>query len=299
MIGDPNAIAPYVGRFAPSPTGALHFGSLVAAVGSYLRARSLGGRWLLRIEDLDPPREVAGAAKDQIATLARFGLRPDAPVSYQSQSADLHHRALNKLVAAGAAFWCGCSRRHLPDSGIYPGTCRQGIPEGREPRSVRMRTDEAPEECFDDVVQGRYCDEPGRAGGDFIIRRGDGLIAYQLAVVVDDADSGITEVVRGADLIDSTPRQLLVYRRLGLRPPAWMHLPMVTDRRGRKLSKSDNDDPVTTRPAAEALRLALRALGHEPPGGVQDLDAQMGWALHHFDVARIPRGPLAVGVHPG
>ncbi|WP_376690954.1 tRNA glutamyl-Q(34) synthetase GluQRS [Wenzhouxiangella sp. EGI_FJ10409] len=288
----------YTGRFAPSPTGALHFGSLVAAVGSFLRARSLGGRWLVRVEDIDPPREVAGAAEEQIATLAAFGLLPDAPVSYQSESSGLHERALEQLLASGAAFRCGCSRRHLPSDGVYPGTCRNGIPSGRQPRSVRMRTDNAEVECFEDAVQGRYCDHPGRISGDFIIRRGDGLIAYQLAVVVDDAAAGITEVVRGADLIDSTPRQLLVYRRLGLNPPDWMHLPVVTDDNGRKLSKSDNDDPVFARPHAEALRLALRALGHEPPAGARLLETQLDWARSNFDIGRIPLGPVAVGVHP-
>lgn len=288
----------YIGRFAPSPTGALHFGSLVAAVGSYLRARSRGGLWLLRIEDLDPPREVPGAAREQVATLAAFGLQPDGPVTYQSRFARRHLAALEKLLDSGAAFWCGCSRRDLPSDGIYPGTCRQSLPPGRQPRSVRMRTDNAEVECFSDAVQGEYCDHPGRAGGDFIIRRGDGLIAYQLAVVVDDAAAGISEVVRGADLIDSTPRQLLVYRRLGLRPPEWMHLPVVTDENGRKLSKSDDDDPVFARPHREALRLALRALGHEPPAGARLLETQMDWALANFDIARIPRGPVATGVHP-
>lgn len=293
-----HATRPYLGRFAPSPTGALHFGSLVAAVGSYLRARSLGGRWLVRVEDLDPPREVPGAAEEQITTLARFGLRSDTPVSYQSRSAPRHERALKQLLADASAYWCGCSRRHLPPDGVYPGTCRNGLPPGREPRSVRIRTDQSKTECFTDVIQGEYCDHPGRIGGDFIIRRGDGLIAYQLAVVVDDAAAGITEVVRGADLLDSTPRQLLIYRRLGLTPPAWMHLPVVTDDNGRKLSKSDGDDPVAARPPREALRLALRALGHEPPAGIRSLEAQWQWARQHFDIARIPKGPVAVGVHP-
>ncbi|MDZ7789805.1 MAG: tRNA glutamyl-Q(34) synthetase GluQRS [Xanthomonadales bacterium] len=292
------ASSAYTGRFAPSPTGALHFGSLVAAVGSFLRARSLGGRWLIRIEDIDPPREVPGAADEQIATLAAFGLLPDAPVSYQSASAKLHERALEQLLASGAAYWCGCSRRHLPPDGIYPGTCRNGIPPGREPRSIRMRTDDAEIECFVDAVQGEYSDHPGRIGGDFIIRRGDGLVAYQLAVVVDDAAAGVTEVVRGADLIDSTPRQLLVFRRLGLDAPGWMHLPVVTDQNGRKLSKSDNDDPVIARPHAEALRLALRALGHEPPKGARILETQLDWALANFEIGRIPLGPITAGVHP-
>lgn len=288
----------YIGRFAPSPTGALHFGSLVAAVGSYLRARSLGGRWLLRIEDLDAPREVPGAAAQQVATLASFGLIPHGPVLYQSHCAAAHRKALGQLLSSGAAFRCGCSRRDLPPDGIYPGTCRNGLPPGRTPRSVRMRTDNAEVEYFTDAVQGEYCDHPGRTGGDFILLRGDGLIAYQLAVVVDDAASSISEVVRGADLIDSTAKQLLVYRRLGLEPPQWMHLPVVTDDSGRKLSKSDDDDPIIARPRPKALRLALRALGHEPPPGARLIDTQMDWALANFDVGRIPQGPIAVGVHP-
>lgn len=288
----------YIGRFAPSPTGTLHFGSLVAAVGSFLRARSRAGIWLVRIEDLDPPREVPGAAREQLQTLARFGLLPDRPATYQSASKQLHRRALDQLLESGAAFRCGCSRRDLPADGVYPGTCREGLPSGRQPRSVRMRTDNAEIECFVDAVQGEYCDHPGRAQGDFIIQRGDGLVAYQLAVVVDDAVAGITEVVRGADLLDSTPRQLLVYRRLGLTSPDWMHLPIVTDDNGRKLSKSDGDDPVASRPEREALRLALRALGHEPPAGARSLDSQWQWAQANFESDRIPRGPIPVGMHP-
>lgn len=289
---------PYVGRFAPSPTGPLHFGSLVAAVGSYLRAKSLDGVWRVRIEDIDPPREVAGAAEAQIATLARFGLEADGPVAWQSRSAGMHRKALTQLLASGAAFECGCSRRDLPESGIYPGTCRAGLPPGRAPRSVRMRTDTADTERFTDAVQGEFSDHPSQPSGDFILRRGDGLIAYQLAVVVDDAGAGITEVVRGADLLDSTARQLLVYRRLGLAPPGWLHLPVVTDDDGRKLSKSDGDDPVVAYPEREAMRLALRALGHEPPPGCRSLESQWQWARSAFDIARIPRGPVAVGVHP-
>lgn len=294
----PEGPAHYVGRFAPSPTGPLHFGSLVAAVGSYLRARSRGGTWLVRVEDIDPPREVAGAAREQIETLARFGMQADEPVTYQSRSEPRHRAALEQLLATGAAFRCGCSRKDLPADGVYPGTCRHGLPNGREPRSIRMRTDRAQVERFVDAVQGPFSDHPGRIAGDFIVQRGDGLIAYQLAVVVDDAARGITEVVRGADLLDSTPRQLLVYRGLGLEPPDWLHLPLVTDEGGRKLSKSDGDDPVAARRPPEALRLALRSLGHEPPPGTRSLRAQWDWALAHFDVTAVPRGPVAVGVHP-
>lgn len=298
MTETPLGQRPYTGRFAPSPTGPLHFGSLVAAVGSFLRARSVNGRWLIRVEDIDPPREVAGAVRDQLETLARFGLEPDGPVQYQSRSRDCHQRALNTLLDSGAAYWCGCVRRELPDDGIYPGTCRDGLPAGKAPRSVRLRTGQSDEIRFCDVIQGEICEHPGQRAGDFIILRGDGLIAYQLAVVVDDAASGITEVVRGADLIDSTARQILVYQHLGLSPPAWMHLPLITDENGRKLSKSDGDDPVAARQPAEALRLALRALGHEPPAGARSLAAQWQWARNHWTLERIPRGPVAVGVHP-
>lgn len=285
----------YVGRFAPSPTGELHFGSLVAAVGSYLRARSSAGRWLVRIEDIDPLREVPGAAAAQIATLATFGLTPDAPPSYQSASLNRHRQALHKLLTHEEAYWCACSRSDLPDDGIYPGTCREGLPAGKLARSVRLRTDRAVKECFEDAVQGRQCDHPGRLSGDFILQRSDGLVAYQLAVVVDDAAAGITEIVRGADLLDSTARQLLIYRRLGLPAPQWMHLPVVTDAKGRKLSKSDGDDPIVSLPPRQTLRLALRALGHEPPGGALTLEAMWRWARSSFDVRAIPSGPVAVG----
>ncbi|QKK02504.1 MAG: tRNA glutamyl-Q(34) synthetase GluQRS [Pseudomonadota bacterium] len=295
--GQPGSL--YVGRFAPSPTGPLHFGSLVAAVGSYLRARSRNGQWRIRIDDIDRRREIPGAARDQLRTLARFGLGPDGPVSYQHRNAARHRQALHRLLDARHAFWCGCTRRQLPPDGRYPGTCRNGLPAQRKPRSVRVNTQDAPTIRFDDVVQGACEEHPGQRSGDFIILRGDGVIAYQLAVVVDDASEGITEVVRGADLIDSTARQLYLYENLGLPAPGWMHLPVVTDEHGRKLSKSDGDDPVAARPEAEALRLALRALGHEPPPGCRSLDAQWHWARSHWSPAAIPRGPIAVGVHPG
>jgi glutamyl-Q tRNA(Asp) synthetase len=288
----------YVGRFAPSPTGALHFGSLVAAVGSWLQARSRNGQWLVRIEDIDPPRVVAGAAEQQLETLARFGLVSDAPVEYQRDHEARHHAALHKLLDAGLAFHCGCSRRDLPASGIYPGTCRDGIPSGKRPRSIRLRTDLAEEISFTDTVQGPIREHPGAHTGDFVIRRADGLVAYQLAVVVDDHATGITEVVRGADLLESTARQIHVYNCLGWTPPAWMHLPLVVDDKGRKLSKSDQDDPVDRCKPAEAMRLALRALGHEPPENCRAIDAMLDWALAHWSVDRIPCGPVTVGTHP-
>jgi len=281
----------YRGRFAPSPTGELHFGSLLAAVGSYLQARSRGGQWLVRIEDIDPPREVPGAARAQLETLAAWGLRPDAAPGYQSASAARHRAVLGQLVNAGAAFECGCSRRDLPASGRYPGTCRDGIAPGRAPRSIRFRVPETPIEIAD-AVFGRRRESLAEHCGDFVIRRADGLIAYQLAVVVDDLDSGITEVVRGADLLDSCARQQVLYAALGAPAPDWLHLPLAVDHRGRKLSKSDDADPVGRVRQSSVLRLILEALGQRPPPGRRTFESLWHWALANWSGARIPREPF-------
>lgn len=285
----------YLGRFAPSPTGDLHFGSLVAAAGSFLQARSSGGGWIVRIEDLDPPREVAGAAQRQVATLASFGLVSDAPVAHQSARRSVHEQIIAGLVRSVQAFPCACSRRDLPENGVYPGTCRQGVPAGRSGRSIRFAVD--PEQVqFMDAVQGLITQVPAHQCGDFIIRRADGLVAYQLAVVVDDAAAGVTEVVRGADLIDSTGRQILLQRALGLPEPRYVHLPLIVDRQGRKLSKSDGADPVQRYRPQTALRLALRALGHEPPAAAQGLDALWRWALRNWNLGQVPSGPITIDV---
>jgi len=286
--------AMYRGRFAPSPTGPLHFGSMLAAVGSYLQARARGGEWQVRIEDIDPPREVPGAARDQIETLTRFGMRPDRPPYFQSKSAALHRAALEKLRAAGRAFDCGCTRRDLPASGRYPGTCRDGLPSGRRPRSIRLRVPESPVRYVDRVF-GERQEALDAFPGDFVIRRADGLIAYQLAVVVDDHAAGITEVVRGHDLLDSTGRQVALFEALDHPLPSWMHLPLAVDRHGRKLSKSEGADPVRARSEARALKSILAALGHPPPTGARSLDALWRWAIGHWDPARIPREPVEVG----
>ena len=282
-----------IGRFAPSPTGELHFGSLVAAVGSFLQAKARGGRWLVRIEDIDPPREVTGAAERQLHTLARFGLVPDAPVRFQSSHRPRHDAALANLLRATQAFPCSCSRSDLPTNGVYPGTCRTGLAPGRKARSIRLRV--GPETVvFDDLVFGKQSQIPAQQTGDFVIRRADGLIAYQLAVVVDDAADGITEVVRGRDLLESTGRQILLQRALGLPVPAYMHLPLVVDRNGRKLSKSQADDPVAHLSPEKALSLALQALGHFPPVECSDIDQLWSWALRHWSPARIPRSSVIV-----
>lgn len=285
----------HVGRFAPSPTGLLHFGSLVTALGSFIQARHVGGEWLIRIEDLDQAREQAGAAEHQLRTLASFGLVSDRPVLWQSRQLATYQAAIDTLLTSRAAFHCGCSRRELNEQGVYPGTCRDGIPSGRPARALRFRV-EATDIDFVDALHGPQRQRPAEQCGDFVIRRADGVIAYQLAVVVDDAAAGITQVVRGSDLIDSTARQIMLQRALGLPTPDYLHLPLIVDAGGHKLSKSRADDPVCRHAPATALRLALRALGHEPPLGLRMVDSQLQWAIAHWDLARIPCGPIAVDV---
>ena len=211
----------YRGRFAPSPTGPLHFGSLIAAVASYLEAKTCKGQWLLRMEDLDRPREMPGAADVILRTLQAFGFEWDGPVLYQSRRDEAYAAALEKLRQAGFIYGCACTRREIADSAIdgidgpvYPGTCRGGLPSGKSPRAWRMVTEDR-NIAFDDAIQGRLSQNLQRDIGDFVLKRADGLYAYQLAVVVDDAEQGITHVVRGADLLDSTSRQIYLQQMLG------------------------------------------------------------------------------------
>ena len=280
----------YIGRYAPSPTGPLHFGSLVAAVGSWLDARAHGGRWLLRMEDLDPPREMPGAADRILHTLEAFGLEWDGPVLYQSERTEAYAAAEAQLMDAEVAFPCGCTRSEIADSSlhglegpIYPGTCRQGLPLGREARALRLK---APDEAisFEDGLLGRVSQNLAQQVGDFIIRRADGCHAYQLAVVVDDAYQGITHVVRGADLLHSTPRQILLQRLLGLATPQYLHLPVAVDRAGEKLSKQTQARPVEDQKAGVALWQALVFLRQEPPEALQSasIEELRSWALPHW-----------------
>ena len=280
----------YVGRFAPSPTGPLHFGSLVAALASWLDARAAGGTWQLRMEDLDRRRERPGAAATIVRQLEAAGLEWDGPVSYQSARTAFYDRALEPLQRAGLTYACGCTRREMADSAlaidgsrIYPGTCRDGIALGRSARALRLRTPEKPI-CFTDRLQGVIVQSVAREVGDFVLRRADGAYAYQLAVVVDDADQGITDVVRGADLLDSTPRQILLQQRLGLPTPRYLHLPVAVNAAGEKLSKQTGAATA----CAEDLSRALTFLGHEPPGELPVREL-LAWAREHWDVARIPR----------
>lgn len=287
----------YRGRFAPSPTGPLHFGSLVAAVGSFLQARSQGGEWLVRMEDLDPPREVAGAADDILRTLERLGMRWDGAAMYQGARMDAYHQVIEKLRRAGALYACGCSRREIADSSlrgiegpIYPGTCRNGIQAGRSERALRVRT-EGVHTMFEDRWQGRLESDLGREIGDFVVRRADGFIAYQLAVAVDDAAQGITEVVRGADLLFSTPRQLHLQRLLGVPAPRYAHLPVAVNTLGEKLSKQTGAFPIATEPALPLLRRVLVFLGQDAPPELEQGELESFWrfAIAQWDPGRVPR----------
>lgn len=283
----------YRGRFAPSPTGDLHLGSLVAALGSWLMARAAGGEWWVRIEDLDPPREVAGASDRQLATLAAFGLTADGPVVRQSGRGASYQAALDRLLASGHAFECHCSRSDLAATGGIHRACVTD--RRRDHPAVRLRVPDGTSVTFHDLLLGQQEQAVDREVGDFVLRRADGPWAYQLAVVVDDAAQGITDVVRGADLLDSTARQILLQRALGLPTPRHAHLPLVVDPDGRKLSKSLQALPVDPARPLPALGAAWQWLG-QSPGPVADCltaDEFLHAARRHFEVARVPgTGPM-------
>jgi glutamyl-Q tRNA(Asp) synthetase len=318
----------YRGRFAPSPTGPLHFGSLVAAVGSYLDAKHHSGIWLVRMEDLDTPRCVPGAAVDILRTLEAFGLHGDEPVIYQSQRTAAYEEALHKLQAIGALYPCCCTRKEIADSAlngiegpVYPGTCRHGIPAGREGRAWRVRTDCTPlHPCrgkagmgveqheitastpsptlplqgggsveFEDALQGQITQYLESEIGDFVVKRADGLFAYQLAVVVDDAFQGITHIVRGADLLDSTPRQIYLQRLLGLRIPQYLHLPVAVNESGEKLSKQTLAAPVDETHPVKTLLRVLDFLQQHPPAELLGCDVKvlLEWATANWDATKM------------
>ena len=290
----------YRGRFAPSPTGPLHFGSLIAALASFLDARSQGGEWLVRMEDLDPPREVPGAADDILRTLEGFGLHWDGEVVYQSRRADAYEAARGELAARGALYACACTRKEILRTArpgrygpVYAGTCREGLPEGRKARSLRVRVDGA-RVAYTDLLLGDFTEDLATEVGDFIVRRADGLTSYQLAVVVDDAWQGVTHVVRGGDLLGSTARQIHLQGLLGLPRPAYLHLPVATDADGAKLSKQTGAAPVDLARAPRWLVAALQFLGQDTPtdlagSGVEEI---LAWAIRHWArekiYARIP-----------
>lgn len=295
--------ARYVGRFAPSPTGPLHFGSLIAAAASYLAAKSRNGRWLVRIEDIDPPREPPGADTEILRALERYGFAWDGPVLYQSREAERHFALVESLVARGAAYPCGCSRSMLagaprgPLGIIYPGTCRNGTRARKA--AIRIRTtNEAI--AFEDRLQGPQSQRLQSESGDFVIRRRDGLIAYQLAVVADDAAQGITEVVRGVDLLDSTPRQIHLQRLLGFPTPAYAHFPIAVNGRGEKLGKSTGAPPVPLDDPRPVLVSALRALGQPAPAelAAASLDSIWAWAMGNWNLDALAGKREIRGVEP-
>lgn len=291
---------PYRGRFAPSPTGLLHAGSLTTAVGSYLQARTQGGEWLLRMEDLDPPREMPGASAAILRTLETLGFAWDGPVVYQSQRLDAYQQALDHLVAQQRAYPCACTRREIALAGqagldgvVYPGTCRAGLPAGRTGRAWRLRVPAGLTRVVDGL-HGPIEQDVLACVGDYVLKRADGLFAYQLAVVVDDAWQGVNAVVRGADLLDSTTRQIVLQQALGVATPRYVHLPVLVNAAGEKLSKQTLAPAIRPDAAAAELRLALTRLGHPPPADCGGLAELWAWALAHWQVSRVSAAPVVV-----
>ncbi len=308
MTGTTVTASPYIGRFAPSPTGPLHFGSLLAAVASYAQASACGGQWLLRIEDVDPPREQSGAADDIVAALDAYGFEWDGPIIWQSDSRPAHDQAVAELIEKGIAYPCGCSRRDLADAPrielgvIYPGTCRVGCDATET--SIRVRTTDDPV-LFNDQLQGQQSQRLESESGDFVVLRRDGLIAYHLAVVVSDHLEGISEIVRGIDLMDSTPRQIWLQQLLDLGTPDYMHIPVAINTEGQKLSKLTGAQPIPLRGKRQILVNALSGLRQQPPGDLRDatLPDIWAWAIDHWNpaplraVTTIPTRVCALAAH--
>lgn len=298
--------ASYVGRFAPSPTGPLHFGSLVAAVASFLDARAAGGRWLLRMEDLDRPRCEPGAADTILRQLETYGLHWDGTVLYQSQRDDAYAAALDALKARGEVYPCACTRSQLAQVPrnhegeiLYPGTCRNGLPAGAIARAWRVRVPDVSIR-FHDRIHGDLEQNLTRDVGDFIVKRADGLFAYQLAVVVDDAFQNITHVVRGADLLWNTPRQIYLQGLLGLPTPVYAHVPLITNAAGQKLSKQTLAPALPDTGQGGVLAQALAVLGHPPPPELNDASPAhlLTWASAHWQIENVPLRPTIANAAP-
>lgn len=287
----------YIGRFAPSPTGPLHFGSLVAAVASYCEARVQRGMWLLRMEDLDRPREVKGAADTILQQLEEFGFEWDGPILYQSRRDEVYTAALEQLQQQSLIYPCTCTRKEIADSStsigieglIYPGTCLAQPVKPNAAMAWRIKTPDSIV-AFDDAIQGHTGQNLQRDIGDFILKRADGLFAYQLAVVVDDAEQGITHIVRGADLLNSTPRQIYLQQMLGHASPQYAHVPVATNTAGEKLSKQTLAQTIDSKNSAYLLFLALQFLGQNPPESLQSETNQTvwQWAFAHWQLRHIP-----------
>ncbi len=288
---------PYKGRFAPSPSGPLHFGSLITAIGSYLQAKSQQGEWLVRIEDIDPAREVAGARDAILTTLENFGFEWDGPISFQSQRHNLYRDAIDSLQHKGCIYPCACSRKQVTEAQtshstntIYPGTCRKGLSQGQSMHTLRMNTQGMVIQ-FEDLLQGQCKYNLQTDIGDYIVLRADGYFSYQLATGIDDAQQRITEVIRGNDLLDSTPCQILVQQKLGLKTPVYGHLPVVINNQGQKLSKRNMAPPLIDRQAPLQIFQALDFLGQKPPSHLkkESLKNIWQWAIASWCYDKIPQ----------
>ena len=290
-LSNPNTET-YIGRFAPSPTGHLHLGSLLAAVASYCQARHENGQWLIRMEDLDPPREIPGAADSIINTLNRFGFQHDGEIIKQSQDdrQQAYHRALQQLQKQDLVYACTCSRKQLRGHKIYPGTCRERNQKSSDqPHSLRIRV---PDKTFalTDKIQGEFSQNLAADCGDFNLLRKDGLICYQLAVVVDDAFQGITEVVRGVDILDSTPRQLYLIQLLGYSVPDYVHIPVIVGADGHKLSKQTFAKEIHLQEPYPLIHLCLQLLGQNPPHlHARTAPALLDWASQNWSLDQISK----------
>jgi len=286
----------YRGRFAPSPTGPLHFGSLVSAVASFLQAKSQQGAWLLRVEDLDPPRESPGSMEHILRTLEQHHLHWDEPIVYQSRRFEFYEHYLERLNIKGYVYACDCSRKTISELqqqlgiSVYPGTCRQRQLDSRNQHALRLKTPDHTI-AFDDRIQGHFTQNLARQVGDFVLRRADGWFAYQLAVVVDDTEQGITEVVRGSDLLDNTPRQMFIQSLLDFSLPSYAHVPVATHANGEKLSKQTYATPVDSTRSVQNLVNALAFLGQTPPAEHEfsHVDDVINWAIEHWDITLVPK----------
>ena len=285
----------YRGRFAPSPTGPLHFGSLISAVASYLQSKTRNGVWLVRIEDIDPPREVPGSSDSILHSLEQHGLHWDETVLYQSKHHERYEAALDALWQQAKLYYCQCSRKMIAeaqqsnDISVYPGTCRNLSLTASINTAIRVVV-ENDTLVFNDPVQGTFQQNLIKDVGDFVLRRADGLFAYQLAVVVDDAFQQISEVVRGSDLLDNTPRQMLLQQYLSLETPAYVHHPVAINTAGEKLSKQTFAKPVDSTDALANVHKVLDFLGQNPPSvsNFSSLDDLWQWAFQHWNIERIP-----------
>lgn len=287
----------YCGRFAPTPSGPLHFGSMIAAIGSFCDARAHDGTWHVRIDDIDTPRVVSGVAEEILRTLEAFALEWDGRPVYESSNIDAYHSALHLLRACAPVFACACSRREIsdnarsgPEGPVYPGTCRNGPRPGGKVRSLRLRVDDGTTIDFTDALRGRISQDLASEVGDFVVYRSDGIFSYHLACVVGDAHQNITHVVRGADLVESTPRQIHLQRLLGLPVPRYLHLPIATNDRGEKLSKQTRASPVDTSRPGQTIYSVLRFLGQQPPAELANWPARkaMDWAVKAWRREQLP-----------